>query len=385
MTSRRRLLTIGHSYCVGVNRRLAQQLALEGWDVTAVAPARYRGDYRWHHVETSSTERYLLEAVPVRFGRVPHVMLYGGRLRELLLQRWDLIHCWEEPYVAAAAQLAWQALPHVPLVFATFQNILKRYPPPFNWIERYALGRADGIVAFGHTAVPTLVDRRFPESAIRVIPPGVDTALFAPDESSRSRVRTALGWDGNVPVIGFLGRFVPAKGIAMLTQVLDALAPPWRALIVGSGPLEGDLRAWAARYGGRVCIQTDVAHGDVAGWLNAMDVLVAPSQTTSQWREQFGRMLIEAAACGVPVVASDSGEIPYVVGDSGVILPERDAAAWVAALGDLLEDSGRRADLSRRGRRRAELHYDWQVVGRHHSAFFDDVIENRVRMRHRAA
>jgi len=385
MTSRRRLLTIGHSYCVGVNRRLAQQLALEGWDVTAVAPARYRGDFRWHHVETSSTERYLLEAVPVRFGRVPHVMLYGGRLRELLLQRWDLIHCWEEPYVAAAAQLAWQALPHVPLVFATFQNILKRYPPPFNWIERYALGRADGIVAFGHTAVPTLVDRRFPESAIRVIPPGVDTALFAPDESSRSRVRTALGWDGNVPVIGFLGRFVPAKGIAMLTQVLDALAPPWRALIVGSGPLEGDLRAWAARYGGRVCIQTDVAHGDVAGWLNAMDVLVAPSQTTSQWREQFGRMLIEAAACGVPVVASDSGEIPYVVGDSGVILPERDAAAWVAALGDLLEDSGRRADLSRRGRRRAELQYDWQVVGRHHAAFFDDVIENRVRMRHRAA
>ena len=62
---------------------------------------------------------------------------------------------------------------------------------------------------------------------------------------------------------------------------------------------------------------TGVAHDDVPEYLNAMDLLCAPSQTTARWREQFGRMLIEAMACGVPVVASRSGEIPYVVGDAG--------------------------------------------------------------------
>ena len=94
------------------------------------------------------------------------------------------------------------------------------------------------------------------------------------------------------------------KGIGWLTGVLDQVAHPWRALFVGSGPLESELRAWAARRPGRVAIETTVRHDEVPQWLNAMDMLCAPSLTSGRWREQFGRMLIEAFACGVPVVAS---------------------------------------------------------------------------------
>ncbi len=75
---------------------------------------------------------------------------------------------------------------------------------------------------------------------------------------------------------------------------------------------------------GRVRVLTGVAHDDVPEHLNAMDLLCAPSQTTTRWREQFGRMLIEAMACGVPVVASRSGEIPHVVGDAGLVVDEAD-------------------------------------------------------------
>ena len=81
--------------------------------------------------------------------------------------------------------------------------------------------------------------------------------------------------------------------------------------------MEAELKQWAAPYGDRVRILTNVKHDDVPGYLNVMDLVAAPSQTTKQWREQFGRMLIEAFACGVCVVASDSGEIPYVVGRCG--------------------------------------------------------------------
>ena len=83
-----------------------------------------------------------------------------------------------------------------------------------------------------------------------------------------------------------------------------------------------------------------------------MDVLCAPSQTTARWREQFGRMLIEAMACGVPVVASRSGEIPHVVGDAGLLVDEADVAAWTAALDRLLADAALRRD-SRRAASRA--------------------------------
>ena len=128
MSGRRRLLTIGHSYCVGLNRRLPNEIARVGdWDVTAVGPARFRGDFGWHTLQPAADELCTATPVPVRFGRRVHVMLYGRQLSSLLSEPWDLVHCWEEPYVAATAQIARQLSPDIPLVVATFQNIAKRY------------------------------------------------------------------------------------------------------------------------------------------------------------------------------------------------------------------------------------------------------------------
>ena len=374
----KRLLTIGHSYAVAVNRRLADALAGTGeWQVTAVAPARFRGDFGWHTLDTSPGERCTVEAVPVYCSRPVHVMTYGWRLRTLLRQRWDLVHCWEEPYVAAAAQVACWTPPGVPLVFATFQNIDKRYPPPFGYFDRYARSRASGAIAYGQTVLNVLNARGWAARPTRVIPPGVDATRFAPDPVARLSVRTSLGWVDDTPVVGFLGRFVPEKGLLQLTSTLDRLSRPWRALLVGSGPLEPELRRWAARHGGQVAIQTAVAHDDVPRWLNAMDLLVAPSRTTPRWREQFGRMLIEAFACGVAVVASDSGEIPHVVGDAGLIVPEDDTDGWLRAIERLVGDGAWRRDLSQRGRHRAMACFDWPVVARAHLDFFDEILARR--------
>jgi len=191
----------------------------------------------------------------------------------------------------------------------------------------------------------------------------------------RPELAERLGWRDDVPVIGFLGRLVPQKGVKFLTELLDRSSTPWRALIVGSGPLESALRVWARRYPGRVAIETAVRHDEVPRWLNAMDVLAAPSQTTAKWREQFGRMLIEAFACGIPVIASDSGEIPHVVGDAGLVIAEKDRAEWDRSLGRLLTDERLRRDLASRGRQRAVSVYDWAVVAQQHTRFFRLLIE----------
>ncbi len=371
----KRLLTIGHSYVVGVNRRLADALARAGdWEVTVAAPRRFHGDFGWHMLEPVAGEQCALEPVPVYGGRPVHLMLYGWPLRRLLRERWDLVHCWEEPYVAAAAQVArWRRI-GTPLVLATFQNIDKTYPPPFSWFEKYTRSRASGTVAYGRTIQAVLNDRGW-TSPSRIIPPGVDTARFAPDANARADVRASLGWSDDVPVIGFLGRFVPEKGLLSLTSTLDRLTSPWRALFVGSGPLEPELRRWAARHEGRIAIATSVAHDEVPRWLNAMDMLAAPSKTTPQWREQFGRMLIEAFACGVPVVASNSGEIPYVVGDAGLIVGENDDEGWRNAIGTLAVDAARRRRLGTLGRERAMTVFDWSVVARAHLDFFDELVD----------
>ncbi len=374
----KRVLTIAHSYVVGLNRRLAHEMAVQGrgtWDVTAIAPQHYAGDLREVALEPVPDEACRLESVPVHLDASPHLMFYGRGLRATLRERWDVVHCWEEPYVAAGFQIAWHAPASARFVFATFQNIAKRYPPPFNWFERSVLSRADGWIAFGDTVHETHLSRRgFASLPSRVIPPGVDVQRFSPDAAARAGVRARLGWDDRTPVIGFLGRFIEAKGVRLLTTALSRLRSPWRALFVGDGPERPHLEAFAAARAGSVAVVTGVTHDDVPDYLNAMDVLCAPSQTTRGWREQFGRMAIEAMACGVPVVGSTSGEIPYAVGDAGVIVNERDVDGWIAALDGLLGDEDRRRTLADRGLARARERYAWPVVARAHLDFFDELL-----------
>jgi glycosyltransferase involved in cell wall biosynthesis len=201
---------------------------------------------------------------------------------------------------------------------------------------------------------------------------------FRPDPEAGRAVRRGLGWEeAGPPVVGYLGRFIPEKGLALLTRVLDALPTPWRALFVGAGPLEPPLRAWARGHGERVRVCTGVAHDDVPRHLNAMDVLCAPSQTAARWREQFGRMLTEAFACGVPVVGSDSGEIPHVVGDAGLVVGEKDEQGWLRTLTELLQDPAAQRALSARGVDRARTRYAWPVVARQYLNFFEQVLEDR--------
>jgi glycosyltransferase involved in cell wall biosynthesis len=345
------------------------------WEVTAAAPSFVHGDLRPIPLEPFPGEACRVVPVPAYLTGRPHVMAYGRTLRRLLADPWDLIHCWEEPYVAAGYQVCRWASPGVPLVFWTAQNLPKRYPPPFNWFEQYCLRRCSGWEACGQTIVAALGPRGYADKPHRVLPLGIDTAAFRPDPAAGAAVRKRLGWaDPGPPVVGYLGRFVPEKGVRVLTAALDATKTPWRALFVGGGTLESELRAWANRYpDDRVRVLTGVRHDGVPAHLSAMDVLAAPSQTTRRWKEQLGRMLIEAMACGVPVAGSDSGEIPHVIADAGLVLPEADPAAWASGLTMLLESPNRRTELAARGLDRVATEFTWPVVARRHLDFFNTI------------
>jgi glycosyltransferase involved in cell wall biosynthesis len=378
----RRLLSIAHSYVVANNRKLVHEMARVShgrWEVTAVAPTYFHGgnDLRPVHLERLAAEPCPLREIPAYLTRQVHVFLYGRRLRRLLGDGWDLVHCWEEPYVLAGGQVAWWTPPRVPLVYRTAQSMPKRYPVPFRYVERWSMRRAAGWVCSGHTVAKALATRPgYAQRPMRRIPLGVDTSAFQPDRHAGAAVRRSLGWavDGP-PVVGFLGRFTAAKGLDLLMRVLERLQGSWRALFVGAGPLEGELRDWAARQGDRVRICTGVVHAAVPAYLNAMDVLCAPSRTTPGWREQFGRMLVEAFACGVPVVGSDSGEIPYVLGDDGLVAGESDEDGWLWSLEHLLSDPVRRRELADRGLERAKLEFDWPLVARSYLDFFEQVLD----------
>jgi glycosyltransferase involved in cell wall biosynthesis len=190
-----------------------------------------------------------------------------------------------------------------------------------------------------------------------------------------------LEWEQeDAPIVGYLGRLVPEKGLDLLMRVLDRLQTPWRALFVGTGPMEVYLRTWAKRYPQRVRICTNVKHDQVPQYLNAMDILCAPSQTLPHWREQFGRMLIEAFACGVAVMGSDSGEIPYVIQDAGLVVGEKDEQRWVEALSDLLNSPSRRQELAQKGLARSHTVYTWRAIAQQHLDFFSQLLPRQYRV-----
>jgi glycosyltransferase involved in cell wall biosynthesis len=126
--------------------------------------------------------------------------------------------------------------------------------------------------------------------------------------------------------------------------------------------------------GGRIAIHEQVAHDAVPQYLQRMTVLVLPSRTTATWKEQFGHVIVEAMACGVPVVGSDSGAIPEVVGNAGVIVPEGSVEALAEALRGLIATPSVRVELAARGRERVLAAYTNDIVARDLAAFWNFVV-----------
>lgn len=379
-----RILTVGHSYVVAMNRRLPQEWALAGHEVTVAAPAFYHADLRPLECETGESEGFALERIPARFSRKVHVFRYGRALKRLIDHgRFDVVHAWEEPYIYSGYQIARWTPRTSCLIYSTFQNLPKRYPPPFSWMERHAMNKAAGWTAFGKTIADNLCNRDiYADRPWAEIPLGVDLGAFRPRSELRAEVAREIGWspDGP-PVIGFVGRFVPEKGIDLLLEALERLDGPgqrWRVLFVGGGPMEDKLQRWCRLRGpeaGRVL--TGVPHSRVPAILNGIDVGVVPSRTTPKWKEQLGRILIEFMATGVPVVASDSGEIPYVVENAGVICGESDVTAWAGALNRLIDDAGLRTQYAESGLAHVRRRFDWRNVAERFVKFFETVIDRR--------
>jgi glycosyltransferase involved in cell wall biosynthesis len=280
----------------------------------------------------------------------------------------DLVHVDEEPYnlatylaIRSAARLG------IPALFFTWQNIQRRYPPPFAQMER-AVYRASGAAIAGSAEAERVLRRKGFTGPISVIPQfGVDTSVFAPGRQPPEPF-----------TIGFFNRLIPAKGPLLAIEALAMLPVDTRMLMVGDGPLRDRVDEEIIRRGleGRVTRLSRVPSTEMPDLVRRVHVSILPSLATDGWKEQFGRVLIEAMAAGVPVVGSDSGEIPEVVGDAGILVPEGNAAGLAGALQRLYDDSGLRAELGIRGRQRVADRYTHQRIAEQSVAAYRDVIES---------
>ncbi len=346
---------------VRANRATLRHIAHDpDFDVTVVAPRLMRDELRTIEFEPEPNGSPLrVVEVDAYLTKWIYLFFFNPFQVSRLLRDgpFDVVHIWEEPYVFAGFQIS-EAVHRrgLPFCFHTNQNIVKRYPPPFRYFERAVWRWSTAWAACASLVFEEMVRKGLPEETGRVLTLAVDATRFRPfDDAAKDRVAARLGL--HRPLIGFIGRLTEAKGCEVLLELLRRLDPaaPWSLLLIGSGPYHSRFEALADALGisDRVAVKL-LRHDEVPDVLPACDMLLAPSQTRANWREQLGRMTIEAFAAGVPVVASDSGEIPFVVGGAGLVVREDDLAGWVASVEALLQDGTRRRELAGLGLKRVE-------------------------------
>ncbi len=374
-----RVLLVSHAYTVSTNWAKPAELAkMPGLTVGVMAPKRWKGEMQDYLLGEAISPGIRLFSSPGFFSG--HIGGYGYWPSAFLqLRRFnpDIIQVEEEPWSVSA----WQVLVAKELfrlkskvILFTWENV--RYPsfPPYRWFLRFLLQRVDFAIAGNAEARGLLTRYGFPQEKVVVLPQfGVDTELYRKRPSEELRRALQL----RSFTIGYVGRLVPEKGVITLLKAVRMLPDNFRLLLVGSGPLRVEVERLAEAWGlkEKLVLTGPVPHGDVPHYLNCLDVLVLPSLTAPHWKEQFGRVLIEAMACEVPVVGSSSGEIPQVIGDAGLIFQEGDVAELAERLKLLMEDDALREDFARRGRERVLKYYTCEMIAKQTYEVYRKVLE----------
>ena len=226
-------------------------------------------------------------------------------------------------------------------------------------IEHFNLACSAGAIVGNNDAKTILLNKGFKKPIIVLPQLGVNQYLFKPAEQPII--------EHTKKYIGYIGRITEEKGIFFLVHAFLALAelfPDWSLVFVGKGDALHRLRSFVAskQMLHRVEFCDPVPHNQIATMLQKMNLLVLPSYDTSSWREQFGHVIIEAMACNVPVLGSNAGEIPHVIGDAGLIFEQRNANALLTQLQTLLQDNALRKTLGELGYARVHNHYTHEII-----------------------
>ena len=372
---RMKVTVVTHAYLAEENRKKLALLAREV-ELEVVSPDRARTPLFRYRIDTPVIQQdgytmRFFRPLPAAAGIPARYVLWS---RDLGLRRFrpDVVHVEGEPWTLVAQQALSCAGRHAPgaaVVCTVRQHTYTSYGTLTgvkDWLGRRAIARIDRFLA-GNSGSRRVLEERFAVSPERIeLSPqlGVDTDHFrpvTPEERRETRRRWGLAEDALV--VGYCGRLVEEKGLLDLCQAVQAAqGRPGTRLqlaLLGDGPLRSRLEAVAG-----VVLHDTVAHGEVASFLQALDVFVLPTVAITDQRatlELDAHALQEAMACGVASVGTASGVIPEILSGAGLLVPPSAPAALAEAMAQLL-DPAKRRQWGEAGRQRVLERYSNQRV-----------------------
>ncbi len=324
-------------------------------------------------LEVRDAETYTIKICDTYFSGNLHLSVFREKIRSLLKKmRPDIIDIEDEPFNLGSAQIILlrnMFSPHSRIVMHVSQSDYKKYPVPFNFIEQYAYRNVSAFLARNEDAVAVLRKKEY-TGKVEIVPHGVDPNQFS---WTRHDARKSLGWSNDM-VVGYIGALAEHKGLDTLLRAAAGLN--CKIVFVGDGTYRKEIERLSGQLnlGDRLQMIPPVPHREIPKYLAAMDIFVLPSRTTERWREKFGRVLIEAMASGTPVIGSDSGEIPHVVGDAGIIFHEGASEELANRLSFLLTQPQERRQMAEKGRLRVRNHYSWSIIAQRTYALYREVL-----------
>ncbi len=386
-----RILIVSHTYIVDINREKLRALVQLQPDIEVmIVVPRY-----WY---PGGVQKGLTISEPLDEGRfrVIPITNFSRNNQGLLTFTWEIIPLlWQfRPQIIQVEQGA-KSLAYTQLIllnfllglrakklFFTWWNLPYTLKFPVSWIEKFNLHNSQGIIVGNQDGAEVIRQKKY-RGKIKIMPQlGVDEKLFC--RQPQPHLAASLGIKRHDFVVGFVGRFVEEKGLLTLLQSLAQLQDfYWKLLLVGRGELQPLLLNIAAQWGieNRLVIVDSVPHTQVAKYINLMNVLVLPSQTNAGfktltatgWQEQFGHVLIEAMACKVPVIGSDCGEIPHVIGNAGLTFSQGDVRELRDRLLSLISQPLFAARLGHMGYDRAMAYYTNKALAQQMWDFYQEL------------
>lgn len=336
-----RVVSIAHSAFIDGTGRLRYDSFADDSQVhlTLVIPDRWNESGRSLERGKINT-RVELKTMKILFPSFPkanwYFHFYPGMDRMIDELCPDVLHLWEEPWSVVAAQAAYLCRKRgIALVLETEQNVLRPLPFPFERLRRYALARTNLLVSRQDEALNVSRACGYTGPAA-IVEYCVDQTRFRPlDQDLAKSMFDVTGF-----TIGYVGRLIREKGLFTVLDALKTCRQHINFVMVGSGKASDDLRSRIQELGlgDRVRILPSQSQDGVATFMNSLSALILMSETTRSWKEQFGRVIIEAQACGVPVIGSSSGAIPSVIGGGGWIVPEGNSLQLAELLDKLASD-----------------------------------------------